>query len=240
MTTFSTRILQCPNCENKMYTYQLNSYTVHSSTVYSDGKIVCNPPILFEKEILICTDCDKAFWRDDAMFEDEDYSLSNDELPNAIDVHDLMFAFDSDFSTKLSEYYSNLLVNGFANTIDREIYLRTELWQLLNNSKRNKPNNILSYIKRSDIKELISRIKHIAKSDKSNNLFIGNLKKLISIYKANEDEELLLLAEMHRELGNHSKASSLLKSIKNIDKNGAYKKIQKANNRKNTKVFKLN
>lgn len=240
MTTFSTRILQCPICENKMYTYQLNSYTLHNATVYSDGKTVCNPPSMFDKIILICTDCRKTFWRDDAIIEDKNHDISHNDLPNAMDVHDLLFTFDSDFPLKLAEYYSGLLENGFANTKDREIFLRTELWRLLNNSKRNKSSNIFSYVKKGDIKELISSIRDITKSDNSNKLFNDNLKKLISIYNYKDDDELLLLAEMYRELGNHSKASLLLEKIKNINNNGAYKKIQKANNRKNTKVFKLN
>lgn len=240
MTTFSTRIIQCPLCKNMMSTYQLNSYTVFKSTVYSDGKIVSNPPIMHDKRILICSECKKPFWTDDAIIENEDSDLNIDELPNANDVHDLPFAFETDFSTKLAEYYSELLSQGFANTVDREVYLRTDLWQLLNNNIRNKPVNKVKDIIIGIVREVIPQNNTIEETDKTTELFENNLKKLIKLYEPNNNDDLLLLAEMHRELGNFSKASSVLEKIKDIDNNFAYKEIFEAIKLKKKEVFKLN
>lgn len=239
MTTFSTRVLQCPNCENKMYTYQLNSYTVFKSTVYSDGKIISNPPVMHDKRILICSECKKPFWTEDALLEGEDYDFNNDELPNANDIHDLPFAFDTDFSIRLAKYYSDLLNQGFANSVDREVYLRIELWQLLNNNIRNKSTNKIRNLIKGIVKESKTKNNTTKKTDNTIKLFYINLKKLIKLYEPNNDNELLLLVEMHRELGNFSEASLVLKKIEDIDNNVAYKEISRAIKIKNPEVFKI-
>jgi len=222
-----------------MYTYQLNSYTVFNTTVYSDGETVCNPPVMLDKNILICTKCTKPFWTEDAFLPEENNDLSIEEFPQAKDVHDLPFAFDSDFSLKLTQYYSELLEKAFANTVEREVYLRIELWRLLNNGIRNITDNSLKDKIIGIVKEVLSKDDNLDPADRSD-LFNNNLKKLISLYNPNTDDELLLLAEMHRECGNFSEASRVLDQVKDIDNSFAYKEISKAIKIRNTKVFRLN
>ncbi len=244
MTTMHSTVIICPNCQNEMYSFELTSYYVHSSIVYSDGETICNPPIMFNELILICSECNKPFWKDDAVQEDGNISKPDPGLPEAKDIIDLIPPFDSDRNFKLAQYYSGLLENGFANTIDREIYLRIELWHTLNNYDRNRQEgNTADLIKEKIISlfgKAISGQKGIHKSDKASSLFKSNLKKLIIIYKPENDNEHLLLAEMHRELGEYNKALSVLSEIKCYDNKNVYKKIVKAAKRKRSKVFRVN
>ncbi len=220
-----------------MSSYELTSYTVHNSVVYSDGKVVSNSPGMLNKLILICSECYAAFWKDDAVLEDDNLNNSYGEFPEAKDFHDLPFAFDSDYSIKLATYLSELLEKGFANTVEREVYLRIKLWHLLNNSSRSDTGKIYSKLFK-ERKEF--KINRDELSQKSDTLFKDNLNRLINIYKPENDDELLMLAEMHRELGKFDQALLLLDEIENISNNNAYKKIKVASKRKQYRVFKIN
>ncbi|MFK5854701.1 MAG: hypothetical protein QM503_01135 [Bacteroidota bacterium] len=238
MTTFRSRIIQCASCKLKMYTLELTPFTVHSSVVYSDGLVENNPPTLLNQKILVCHDCYKPIWREDVFVDDSGDSY--DELPQAHDIYDLPFAFDSDFSNKLVGYYNNLLEEGFADSLQREIYIRINIWQLLNNSKRNKVDtNVYDKI-RSNIKGVIGNTKSAftIETDKDNNdlIFRNNLEKLINIYNPSCDAEQLLLAEMYRELGNFEEAELQLIKVDNKVSSSVYKQIKKLNNNKKTKV----
>lgn len=216
MTTFHPKILQCPNCAVKMYTFDLMSYTIHKSVVYSDGKIEHSNSLSSDKQILICCDCHKPMWKNDAFIENSDVSYN--QLPEAKDVYDLPFVFDDDFSDKLALYFSDLLQNGFANTSEKEIYLRIKIWHLLNNKYRNQETDT---------------------SNTSQPLFVANLQSLIKIYKPDCDEQQLLLAEMYREIGNFEEANLQLTKINDPNVNSAYKQILKFNSNKKSNVFKI-
>lgn len=237
MTTFGTQILVCPHCRNKMFSYVLTSYYVHSSILFSDGQADCNPPNLPDSRFLICTECKLEFWRDDALLEDENTDFSNSDLPEAKDIYDLDFTFNSDFPSKRTAYYSSLLKKGFANNVDKEIYLRIELWQLLNNKIRYNPNGFIDNLLKGNLKMAFSGQKEMPEAVKS--LFNSNLEKLIRVYIPENDEERLLLAEMYRELGDFNKALKLLEEIKHLKNEDRFKQIAKATKRKISKVIVL-
>jgi len=69
---------------------------------------------------LICSDCNKEFWRDDAFLERENLNISYNELPEAKDFIDLTYAFDNDYTSKLATYFSKLLERGFADTVKKK------------------------------------------------------------------------------------------------------------------------
>ncbi len=237
MTTFGTQILVCPHCSNKMYSYVLSSYYVHSSILFSDGQADCSPLNLPDSSILICTECKLEFWRDDALLEDENTDFSDSDLPEAKDINDLDFAFEPDFLSKRIAYYFSLLEKGFANTLDREIYLRIELWHLLNNKIRYKPTGIIDNLLKGNLKEVFSGKEEMPEAIK--NLFNSNLEKLINVYIPENDGERLLLAEMYRELGDFNKALKLLEEIKHHNNEDHIKQIVKAAKRKISKVIVL-
>jgi tetratricopeptide (TPR) repeat protein len=235
MTTFGTQVLVCPHCGNKMYSYMLTSYYVHSSVLFSDGHVDRSPPVFPDSRILICTECKLEFWRDDACLEDENGNFSNTDLPEAKDIHDSIFAFDADVMSDRITYYSGLLERGFANTVDNEIYLRIEIWHLLNHNLRYKPSGVVDSLLKGNLKEAFSGEEEIPEAVKP--LFKSNLEKLINVYIPENDNERLMLAEMYRELGNFEKALSILEEIDDIKNENCFKEIKKAIKRKNSKVI---
>jgi len=216
------------------------SYHVHSSEVYSDGLTISSPFTPLDNSILICPECSKAFWLDDAK-KDEN---NKKEYPQAIDVHDLPFAFEDNFSLKLAQYYSGLLKDKFATTKEKEVYLRNRIWQLLNNKIRNKPNNFFYNLKNFTFKYPLKNIGRKKKDkldfDKNIEFFSGNLKRLISIFEAKEDNQKLLMAEMYRELGEFENAEKTIREITELKSESCYKQILRAITKKNRNVFKIN
>ena len=218
MTTLRIQNIVCPHCNNKMYTIGVMSYTLRNSEVFSDGKIICNPPRPNEQNILICSKCYESFWKEDALFDDEKLEQLLDDLPEANCVTDLFPGFDDTSKTKIIDYYSKLLNKDFSNSEEREIFLRITLWRALNDTIRYK-NEIIS-------EDLID-------------LFKSNLLRIIEIYKPLIEEEYLLLIEMYRELGQFDKASELLKKTIWTDDNFSFLQIENAVKNKKSTVIKL-
>ena len=108
MTTLRIQNIVCPHCNNKMYTIGVMSYTLRNSEVFSDGKVISNPPRPNEQNILICSKCYKAFWKDDALFDDEKSGELLDELPEANSINDLFSGFEPDHKLKLANYFNEL------------------------------------------------------------------------------------------------------------------------------------
>ena len=244
MTTFHQLTLECPNCKSRSQTYETMSYHVHSSIIFSDGKVESRPPTPINNSILICPECKKAFWREDAKSEDYSYEDEKSDLPQTMDVHDLPFAFEDDFTGKLANYYQELLDTGFATSNEKEVLLRIEIWHLLNNKIRNKSNRIYYNIKTFGFKYVIksfnNRRKKRIEFDENKKQFNLNLKKLISIFKPEFEEQNLLLAEMYRERGDFKNAIFLLEEMDSLENPSAYKQILKASKRRKMEVFKIN
>jgi hypothetical protein len=244
MTTFSTQYFTCNHCKHAMFQYELASYHVYSSEVYSDGYVDYNPPVSFNPLIIICSKCRKPLWYEDLNYTE---SLSDAEKENAdksCDVYDLPISRELNFNYKLAEYYTELIGDGFVTSNDKEIKLRIEIWHLLNNDKR--------FGTMSWFIQLIHGRFHIAntllkgwKKKKlelimANKLFRRNLNKLCAIYQSENDEDRLLLAEMFRESREFGKAKSILKELVDLVGTNAYKKILKATKYRKSRVIKLN
>ncbi len=203
MTTFRQVVLICPHCKSQLSAFDLMSYTVYKSTQYPDGKVETEPWQNSDQEIAICPQCNKAFWRSDAVVESEDFP--DEDLPSVVDVHELPFMLQENSKEQLIHFYDNLLKDGFANTIDRKIYLRLRIWWGINDFKRYQKPLLMALLKARTIK----RAKFILKNRKESNkqfinfkpLFEENLKKLIAIYEPENPNESDLLAEMYRQLG---------------------------------------
>jgi len=201
-----------------MYTIGVMSYTLRNSEVFSDGKIICNPPRPNEQYILICSECYESFWKEDALFDDEKSEQLLDDFPEANCVTDLFPGYDANSKTKIIDYYSKLLNKDFANSEEREIFLRLALWRALNDTIR---------YKNETIPEVLIDI------------FKNNLLKIIEIYKPRIEEEYLLLIEMYRELGRFEKSKELLNKVNWTDDNFSFLQIENAVNNKKSIVIKL-
>jgi len=205
MTTFHQITLVCPHCKNRLSDFELMSYTVYNTTRYPDGKVDMNPWQNNDKSIALCPVCNKVFWRADAMVGTEE--LPDETLPPAGDLFDLPFAMQNDSKKQLINFYNNLLQTGFANTIDKKIYLRLRIWWKINDFKRYQQPLFIELLKAKTIK----RAKIIWRNRKESNkqfanfkpLFEENLKKLISIYQPENKDDYEYMAEMYRQMENH-------------------------------------
>lgn len=238
MTTFNPITLVCPHCGIKMEAYELMSFTVHKSTVYSDGMTVTEPWLNNDKAIAICPACKKPLWLEDARLETEEIPIDN--LPLAGDVYDLPFAFSDTFKEELIHFYLNLLKSGFANTTDRKIYLRLRIWWGINDFVRYREPvwKLLpqfTSLKRAKILFASRRNSRLLFAE-FKTLFRENLEKMIAIFKPEHEGEQVMLAEMYRELGEMGKAKKVLSGVE--DKTSC-RKISIAVNRKRRRVFRF-
>ena len=215
MTTFSQIILACPHCGIRMGAYELMSYTIHSTTVYSDGMTVTEPWMNNDKAIAICPKCQKAFWQEDARIETEE--RIGDNLPFAGDTYDLPFALSETFREELIQFYVDLLKDGFANTTDRKIYLRLRIWWGINDFVRYREPIWKLFPQFTSLRRakilLASRRNSRLVFAEFKTLFRENLEKLIAIFKPEHEGEQIMLAEMYRELGEMGKAHEALKGV---------------------------
>ncbi|MCF6342930.1 MAG: hypothetical protein L3J31_09020 [Bacteroidales bacterium] len=237
MTTFHQITLVCPHCGIKMSDYEMMSYTVHRTTVYSDGLTVTEPWRSNDNAIALCPACQKVFWRDDCVLEEDE--KPEEDLPFTGDVHDLPFALSDTSKEELIQFYMDLLKDGFANTTDKKVYLRLRIWWGINDFIRyRKPIwNLLpqfTNLKRAKLLLASRRKSHLIFTE-FKPLFRENLEKLIAIFNPEHKGEQIMLAEMYRELGEMGKAREALKSVETKK----CRKISQAIARKKRQVIKL-
>lgn len=222
MTTFHPIVLKCPQCGTLMNDYELMSYTIHDSTVYSDGNSDQHP---MSKEISICAVCHLPFWRNDATLP-EDPDWDTEGLSGPLNIFELPWRFDENARELTIEYYKDLLDKEFADDDEKEIYLRTKLWWSINNIIRNLP----TWRRARNLKQLRGNINRRKKSlelfSKYKPLLDQNLDRMIFLYIKSAEADLLFLANMYREKGDFKKARVVLSKFEG-KKGKAYRKIKR-------------
>lgn len=217
MTTFQAIQLTCPLCQKPMGHYELTSYFVGSSTVFSDGKVEHDGSFFENKILIVCPHCAQVFWRDDAREEEIQYSGEEEELPFSNSVYDLEFARKEDFPQGMINFYGDLLEKGFADNKNREIYLRMQLWRTINDLIRYQQplyKAIDSYVVKSPTRFIKSRISTHLIFKKYRKLHHANLKRLIELFQPIDENEKVMQAEMYREMGNRKAALQILNELK--------------------------
>lgn len=233
MTTFQPIILKCPLCNQKMHHYELTSYTVFHSTIYSDSKTITNSFADNNSAIRICASCNKAFWVDDAVIEtDNPYALV-DNVPKAMDILDLPFNMSEHVIENMIKFYENLLKQGFAYSNEKKYYLRIRLWWAINDLIRYRMPGLKMFKELVHFHVFWNYLKNHYKQRQVfknfNMLFSENLLQLISLTDIKSDEDYILMAEMHRELGRFKKARAIINEASNLS-NSIEKKMK-------TKIF---
>jgi len=210
--------------------YELTSYHIHRSTVYSDGKVEHDASFLEDKSLLVCPHCDEVFWRDDAMEKEIHYEEDQEELPFSKSVFDLELAKQENYPEGLVILYNDLLISGMANNEHRELYLRMLLWRTINDLIRHqKPlwKSIDLDVLHRPFFFLKSRWQSNRSFHKYASIHLHNLSRLVALFQPVEQNDLLLKAEMYREMGNRKQALKLLNSLQT--NNGKHiQKIRKA------------
>lgn len=194
MTTFYTQIFTCSGCARKLINYQLSSYHIFESDVFSDGWIDNTPPGLFGSNIVFCPECDYPFWANDIVDED----VSNDTETFEVKKLDHFIPFgEENRYIKMSTYLLGLLNRGFAKgDTTKEIIIRLDIWRIFNHIFRfkNKKGNIAGNV--------LNRLSGNRNWESSTEeLFVANLKRISEIMEPVYYDELILLAEIFREIG---------------------------------------
>jgi len=236
MTTFDVLTVKCPHCGTLMTHFELMSYTVHGLESWSDGKVDAGIPDM--KRAGICTSCRKEFWIEDAKMPRDFEPDEREELPAVEDVYDLDWIFDDDREVKAIMYYQNLLENGFADTDDREFYLRSHLLWSINDLVRYRHPWWKARNFGMLTRMLNSRRKGKSKFEVFELIHTKNLERLIFLLIKSGDVDLLYLAELYREAGNFDKAAEILEKVE--EKGKTWKMIGKKIRKKDRIAFKLN
>jgi len=139
--------------------------------------------------------------------------------------HDLEWIFDDDRDEKTIAFYKDLLDEGFADTDEREIFLRVRIWWSVNDLVR----HLSTWRSARNLRMLRAIIKHKHEAsslfETYRELFDQNLERLIFLYIKGEDVDLLYLTNMYRESGNFSKAREILNKVER--KSGSWRKLKR-------------
>ncbi len=242
MTTFQQIVLKCPYCHQPMSDYEMTSFIVRSSTVYSDGKSVTEPFPQNDKTIRVCPACNRPFWSEDAIIDREpDYSKI-DSFENALNIYDLLVTTGEDQPEGKINYYKKLLKESFANNNKRKFYLRIRLWWAINDLvrypfslKKKGQTKAKFHVFRKYIKN--KREQHaLFKSFKD--LFTDNISQLILLSDTENEEGLIMLAEMFRETGKFREAKHTIDKLRQTNIS-IKRKIKKAILFRKRRVFKI-
>jgi len=192
MTTLGPiKILRCPNCSGLFKDQEFASWNTFNAVFYTDG--YCDGPFTARNELFVkCPECSNMICKDKA------------ELVRVVSsTFDDFFDYDRDKENELNEtlrqikgchgptlqdYYSH--VKDYELPPDHEKYIRTIIWWLENDKRRN--------VAIDDI-EILSESERI------------NLEKLLQLFDENNENDLLSRVEIFRELGNFEEAKKLLK-----------------------------
>lgn len=220
MTLLDTAILTCPECAKYVQTIEVLSFHIFESVVFSDGKADTTPIMPNTSRILICPECRKEFWLEDAkQVLNEDLNL--EKIKHIVHPSDLFSVKNSDDLLGLANYYQQLLDNNFAKNRQNESYLRVKLWHELN--------DIVRY-------NIPVKLKILEEREKMNEV---NLVNLVKIFNPVYVEEKLMQAEMYRELGEFDFAIELLNEINDDFVDDKKLQLLSACKKKNKQVFKL-
>lgn len=233
MTTFQMIVLKCPHCGTLMSGFELMSYTVHRAVNYSDGKSVGG--VTGAERIGICVVCRQPFWREDARLPDDPDWQPQKDLTGVMDMFDLEWAFGDEREVKTIQYYAGLLEQGFADTDEKEFYLRLQLWWEINDLVR----NLSTWRSARNLGMLTAILNHRRKSRKLfksfENIYNKNLDRMIFLYiKANE-VDMIFLSEMYRQRGNFIKAEDIL--MKTEERGTIWRKLRRKIRKKDRSVY---
>jgi hypothetical protein len=242
MTSFYPILIQCPYCKQKMFDYELSSYAVYHSTLFSDGKSSQNIGFTADQTIKICASCEQPFWVEQIAVDEEKLYQLRDSLPQAKSISDLPFMLNEKFPEELIKYYEKLLNTGFAGNSEKKYFLRIRIWWAINDLIRYRT-NLFGLIRGTrKFNNLWSHFKNRRLQRQSfqsfTPLFINNLRELILLTIPIHEDDYIMLAEMYREIGQFNKARKSLNQVS--DQNSSVvKKLKRKILLRQKKVIKL-
>ncbi len=214
MTRFAAPlVISCPHCHAPLLERQLASFTNYGSVSWSDG-YMSTITFCHTGSIAKCEECNNVFWRDDARelgrMVERPMTLEFSWIKRL--VHRCLGSYPTHFGNE--EAWRNLpsswkraietvppaqqdlvaaLASGFADTPERERYLRTRLWWAGNDPDR-------GYTRDSPFTPEQAR---------------ENMTRLLALYRALPEEDRCAMreGELLRELGRFEEAAGILQSL---------------------------
>ena len=177
--------LKCPKCEHLLLRGSLLSANNIGADLYSDGKQIGLMMRDFP-EVTICEKCNTIFWLKNSELMVTVKEAEKKKLP-------VKNATDVRFLT-IAEYFRALELK-ISETTEAEIYLRQYIFWTFNDRLRNS-------------EELFN-------SEEEKILWNSNIIRLIEILDPENSDQKILLADLHRTLGNFEKCMELIESVEN-------------------------
>jgi len=203
-------IYKCPNCDNILQNQSLLSGNTFDCKIYSDGKRIY--PMLPEfPDLTKCKKCKHIFW----------LSKTNEiGSYNWGDENNLLWqnADKAEFLT-IDEYFMALALN-VAKDKSGEFYIRQRIWWSFNDRVRNG--------------------KVLYNSEEEKTRWESNINGLIKILDPDDVSQLIMIAELNRNLGNFEICLTIIESLDNPDLDWLKEAFIKNCSDRNQLVFQLN
>ena len=211
MTPGPTTIISCPHCGQFAKRKSLISGNTFGAKLWSDGRRIA--PMLPEfPNLVLCKKCDKFYWVKDAKEVEkvnEFVLIEADDQPENEKWKDIDYV---EFPT-FSQYFKAL------ETISEEKYIRLSIWWSFNDYIRNGHENKITPDKQK--------------------LNAENLILLLTLLNEADENDLLMKAEVLRNLGRFEESRLLLDKVTNPDLIEVKEKFLAGINKQNKQVFQV-
>lgn len=203
------KIYKCPKCDNLMSVNSLLSGNTFDSELYSDGKNIF--PMLPEfPDLTICPKCKTIFWLSKTEKEGV-YEWGEETNVKWKNADHAKFLTIKEYFLAL-EYLTDL-------TKEEELFIRERIWWAYNDRVRNR--------------------KELFESDGDDLTWQTNNLRLINLVNTGKDFDMIMTAELYRNMGNFEKSLEILNNINNPAHKELISLFMKECKLKNTKVFRL-
>lgn len=176
-------IYQCPSCNHFLFKESVASGNTFDAILYSDGKQVA-PMLPDFPSITRCSTCSKVLWL-------HKLKPVNTCEPELMGSSEWRAATKAQFA-KIEDLF-RALSDKLAENRDEEIFIRQQIvWTFNDRVRAGEP---------------------LFQSEKDEQLWNQNTQDLIQLLDQSDINELILMAELHRYLGNFQECSKLINSI---------------------------
>ncbi len=203
-------VYKCPNCGNFLTKGSLTSGNTFDSKIFSDGKRIA--PMLPEfPELTKCKKCDSIFWLS-KLKKIGTYEWDDNKSSNRHNADNTDFLDIEDCFRALNEKkYENII---------EERFIRKSIFWSYNDRKRNGRNQF--------------------KDENDEIRWRENCIELLSLLDQSDLNQKIMIAEIHRNLGDFENCIVIIQSIDDNNLNWLKEKFLNECNRKNKWVIELN
>jgi hypothetical protein len=205
-----THVYQCPTCDNLLSRGSRISDNTYGVKHYSDAIRVA-PMFPDYPQLTICPKCNTIFWLN--------IRIEVGKYENGENINEKWKDAEQAKLLTIYECFTAMETLNFTQ-IGAEVFIRLHIWWGFNDRARNG--------------------EALFNSETDEKLWLGNINRLLEILDINDDNDLIFMAELHRNLGNFEKCLEILNLVDGTEFNWLKPKYIKECNDKNTKVFQLN